>query len=80
MKKDLTAQGKDSYKVKNWQSYNKSLRQRGKITLWIEESVLRQWREIDPKQKVVGEQLYPDSVIQYWVINMDKNYVRQQVL
>jgi hypothetical protein len=22
-----------------------------KITLWIEESVFREWREIDPKQK-----------------------------
>jgi Transposase DDE domain len=68
MKKDLTAPLKDSYKVKNWQAYNKSLRQRGQITLWIEASVLRQWGDINPKIKVVGEQQYPSSVIQCCLI------------
>lgn len=68
MKKDLTAPVKDTYKLKNWSSYNKSLCQRGQITLWIEDSVLREWRDIDPSKKVVGEQLYPNSVVQCCLI------------
>ena len=68
MKKSLTAPVKDVYKVRNWQSYNKKLCERGIITLWIEDSVLRQWRDIDVKKKVVGEAMYPDSVIQCCLI------------
>ena len=55
---------KDKYKVKNWKAYHKSLVQRGSLTLWLEDSVLRAWREIDKKKKVVGECLYADCVIQ----------------
>ena len=55
---------KDRYKVKNWKAYNKSLVQRGSLTLWLEDSVLRQWRDISKEKKVVGECLYSDSVIQ----------------
>lgn len=54
---------KDTYKVNNWKSYNASLCQRGRVTLWIEEGVLRQWREVDPTHRVVGEKTYPDAVI-----------------
>jgi hypothetical protein len=55
---------KDKYKVKNWKAYNKSLVQRGSITIWLEESVLRAWRDISKEKKVVGERLYADCVIQ----------------
>lgn len=34
------------------------------MTLWIEDSLLRTWREIEVDKKVVGECLYSDSVIQ----------------
>lgn len=54
---------KDTYKVKNWKSYNASLCKRGQVTLWIQEGVLGQWREIDPTRRVVGEKTYPDAVI-----------------
>ena len=59
-----TTPGKDTYKVKNWKAYNKSLVSRGSLTLWLEDSVLRAWRDIDISRKVVGEQLYADCVIQ----------------
>jgi hypothetical protein len=55
---------KDKYKVKNWKTYNQSLVQRGCLSIWLEDSVLRAWRQIDTKQKVVGENLYGDCVIQ----------------
>mgnify|MGYP000013968051 CR=1 FL=1 len=59
----LTTPSKDTYKLKNWKAYNKSLCNRGGLTIWIEDSVLRSWQDIDSTKKVVGEQTYPDSVI-----------------
>lgn len=59
-----TIPSKDKYKVKNWKAYNRSLVQRGSISIWLEDSVLRQWRDISKEKKVVGECLYGDSVIQ----------------
>lgn len=59
-----TTPSKDTYKVKNWKAYNKSLVSRGSLTLWLEDSVLSAWRDIDISRKVVGEQLYADCVIQ----------------
>jgi len=55
---------KDSYKVKNWKAYNESLCKRGSLSLWIEDSLLRTWREVDVSRKVVGECLYADCIIE----------------
>lgn len=38
-------QGK--YKVKNWREYNNSLKNRGDITLWLDEEALEDWLEED---------------------------------
>jgi hypothetical protein len=35
--------GKDKYKVRNWQAYNKGLKERGKISLWLPEDMLSGW-------------------------------------
>jgi len=59
-----TTLSKDKYKVKNWKVYNRSLVQRGHLSIWLEDSVLRAWREIDIRKKVVGENLYADCVLQ----------------
>lgn len=59
-----TTPGKDKYKVKNWKAYNQSLVQRGRLTIWLEDSVLRSWRDTDKTRKVVGEHLYANCVIQ----------------
>ncbi len=59
-----TTPNKDRYKIRNWKAYNKSLCTRGSLTIWIEDSLLRAWRDIDPDKKIVGEKLYPDSIIQ----------------
>ncbi|MDQ4140167.1 MAG: IS5 family transposase [Bacteroidota bacterium] len=55
---------KDKYKLKNWKAYNHSLVQRGRLSIWLEDSVLRAWRETDKTRKVVGENTYADCVIQ----------------
>lgn len=64
MQKQPTIPVKDSYKVQNWQGYNKSLVRKGRIDIWLEDSVLRSWRDIDGSKIVVGEPLYANCVIQ----------------
>ncbi len=41
MKSEQTSPVKDKYKVRNWGAYNKSLVERGNITLWLDRSVMR---------------------------------------
>ena len=55
---------KDSYKISNWKAYNESLCKRGSLSLWIEDSVLREWKEVELTKKVVGEKLYSNAIIQ----------------
>ena len=59
---------KDRYKVKNWQVYNKSLCNRGKITLFFTPRVIRIWRAINPKKALFGEKTYPDFIIETCLI------------
>jgi hypothetical protein len=63
MQTSLITPVKDTYKLNNWKVYNSNLCQRGSLLLYIDESVLRSWREIDISKKVVGEQTYPESII-----------------
>lgn len=55
---------KDKYKISNWKAYNESLCKRGSLTLWIEDAVLREWKEVSRGKKVVGEKRYSDAIIQ----------------
>ncbi|KAA6346735.1 hypothetical protein EZS27_005736 [termite gut metagenome] len=66
-------QDKNSYKIRNWKEYNKSLCQRGSLTLWLEDSVLQEWESTSKKKKEVGEQTYSDSIIQCCLL-MKINY------
>jgi len=56
---------KDTYRVRNWKAYNKSLQKRGKISVWLSESLLSTWRDLDVMKICVGEQIYPDAVIEF---------------
>jgi hypothetical protein len=55
---------KDKYKVRNWQVYNKSLCNRGKITLFLTPRVIQIWRTINLKKVTIGEKMYPDFIIE----------------
>ena len=59
-----TTPHKDRYKLRNWKEYNQSLCNRGRLTLWINDSVLEEWEKAAKKDKKVGEQTYCDSIIQ----------------
>jgi hypothetical protein len=51
------------YKVKNWSEYNRSLKNRGSITLWMSEDVIEQWYYQGKKQQ--GAQFkYSDKCIE----------------
>ena len=56
---------KDKYRVRNWSSYNESLKKRGGITLWVDEDVIQAWIP-DPKapKKRGGQREYTDSAIE----------------
>ena len=45
---------KDTYKIKNWKKYNKSLEKRGDFSIWIEGSVLSSWLDLTPKKWLEG--------------------------
>jgi IS5 family transposase len=61
----LDQKRKSKYRVRNWAKYNDSLKQRGNITVWIDEDVLRAWRP-DPNapKKRGGQQEYTDGAIE----------------
>lgn len=53
---------KDKYKVTNWSAYNKGLKQRGSLTLWISEDVALSWHYAGVVER--GGQLeYSDTCI-----------------
>jgi hypothetical protein len=66
MKKKTTQTTKKAmYRVKNWAEYNKSLVQRGSITLWISEEVLATWHPAPPDKRPRGGQIrYSDQAIE----------------
>jgi len=54
---------KDKYRITNWSSYNKSLVNRGDITIWIEEEAIANWYYKGPDQR--GAQFeYSDECIE----------------
>lgn len=63
--KQLDQKPKSKYRVRNWAKYNDSLKQRGKITLWIDQDVIRAWRP-DPNapKKRGGQPAYTDGAIE----------------
>jgi len=51
------------YKLKNWSEYNKSLVQRGSLTVWLSEEVIEQWAYQGPRQRGAPVR-YSDVAIQ----------------
>ena len=55
---------KEHYKVSNWKEYNRNLCKRGSLTLFLDAEILEKWKKINPKKKIVGQKMYPDSIIE----------------
>jgi hypothetical protein len=56
------AKPKDKYRVKNWSAYNRSLKNRGSLTLWLDEDLINKWYDERPAQKG-GQYKYSESCI-----------------
>src|SRR5262245_37375087 len=55
---------KKIYRPRNWSNYNKSLIQRGNVTLWIHEKVLKGWYENSNTGRRGASNLYSNLAIQ----------------
>lgn len=53
---------KDRYKIVNWSAYNKGLKRRGSLTLWIDESVASSWYHQGPIKRG-GQMIYSAACI-----------------
>lgn len=60
---------KTTYRVRNWSTYNKSLVQRGSITLWINEEIVSNWHPQPEGKRLRGGQVtYSDQAIECLLI------------
>lgn len=63
MSKQEEPKAKDKYKILNWAAYNKCLKDRGRITLWISDDALASW--VYEGQRVQGGKIvYSDLAIE----------------
>ena len=53
---------KDRYKITNWSEYNSGLKQRGSLTLWIDEQVAKTWYHQGPAKRG-GQMIYSADCI-----------------
>ncbi|GHV74601.1 IS5 family transposase [Spirochaetia bacterium] len=60
----MSEKSNKKYRVKNWSEYNKNLCKRGSLTVFLTDDVIKEWKAIEPKKKVVGEKTYPDTIIE----------------
>ena len=54
---------KPVYRVRNWSEYNESLKQRGSLTFWFDEKVIKAWG-YQGSRKRGGQFVYSDLAIQ----------------
>lgn len=55
---------RETYKLTNWSEYNKSLKQRGKLSIWLSDSVKENWY-YNGKQQPGGQKLYSNVAIEF---------------
>jgi hypothetical protein len=52
-----------TYKIHNWRSHERSLINRGDLTIWLTKDVIQSW-SIDLDQRIDRPNLYPDLAIE----------------
>jgi hypothetical protein len=53
---------KTPYRIRNWPQYNAALRERGSLTLWVDEEALKAWRYTGPPHRG-AQYVYADAAI-----------------
>lgn len=51
------------YRLRNWKEYNRSLTQRGSLTLWLDEEVVQAWRNAKKTGKRGASKTYSDLAV-----------------
>jgi hypothetical protein len=54
---------KTTYRIRNWQEYNKALKQRGSLTIWVSEDALQHWTTEEKTGQVGASPTYTDLAI-----------------
>jgi Transposase DDE domain len=54
---------KAKYRIRNWSQYNKSLIQRGSLTVWLSEDAVKKWLALRGNGKKGRPELYSDDAI-----------------
>jgi Transposase DDE domain len=54
---------KAKYRIRNWNHYNKSLIQRGSITVWFSEDTIKKWSATNEVKKKGRPKIYSDDAI-----------------
>ena len=60
----MAGKRKGTYKITNWSKYNESLVQRGSVTFWFNEDVIRQWHHANAQPRRGHPFVYSDSAIE----------------
>lgn len=60
----MSRKQKQTYKVTNWKKYNKSLVERGNITIWFSDEALENWEHPNGEGKVGRPFVYSDTAIE----------------
>ena len=63
-----SVKSKAVYRVKNWSSYNRALVARGSLTVWLDDSLWRQWYDQRPCQR--GAQFVYSEPTIAWMLTM----------
>lgn len=63
MDKHQEFKSKSKYKISNWAEYNKGLKSRGNITVWLSEEAIKAW-EYTGKREKGGKIDYSDLAIE----------------
>ena len=53
-----------NYRVRNWSEYNAGLKQRGSLTFWLDEAVIKQWLNLEKTGKRGASDVYSDLAIE----------------
>jgi len=59
----VTNKPKRRYRIRNWRDYNSALVRRGSLTLWVEQGVMKKWRDSAAPIRRGRRRLYSDLAI-----------------
>lgn len=54
---------KSTYRLRNWKEYNSALVKRGSLTLWIDQEIVKTWRNPAPRRQRGKPRTYTDTAI-----------------